>query len=210
MLDFTKQPPQQATGTVTLTKGGAPVQLTKTALITALASWRSGTDYDVFALVVLADGTVVHVATFPAAGVPVMASHPCGVRHCGDVGRAEAASGEATETLEIRLSDQIRAVVPVAYSAQSNGTGSFHRYRVTLAVDNGAGQRVIVPASEANDDDRVYSCVPAIIHNLPTGVVVERVELYSKRNSENRPAVELDRNGQVLVHMDRGPKNAYK
>jgi tellurite resistance protein TerA len=207
MINYAKAKPT----TVTLTKGGSPVRLAKTPLITAAASWRSGTDYDVYALVLLADGSVIHVATFPADGVPAHPSHPCGVRHCGDVGRAEvAAAGVATETLEIRLSDQIRAVVPVAYSAQSNGTGSFHRYQVSLTVDNGAGQRVIVPADHANNDDRVYTCVPAIIHNLPDGVLVERVELYSKRGSESRPAVCVDQAGRVLVAMDRGPRNAYK
>jgi tellurite resistance protein TerA len=101
-------------------------------------------------------------------------------------------------------------VVPFAYSAQSNGTGSFFRYQVSLSVDNGAGGRIEIDASNANDDDRVYTCVPAVLHNGEDGNVwVEPVELYSARKSENRPDVRLI-NGRAQVFMDRGPRNAYK
>jgi tellurite resistance protein TerA len=56
----------------------------------------------------------------------------------------------------------------------------------------------------------VYSCVPGIIRNTPAGVVVEPLELYSKRSSENRPKLELQPDGNVTVAMDRGPRNEYK
>lgn len=203
----TAREPVAATGGINLTKGSA--RLTKTSVITASASWSTATDYDVYALVVDRAGDVHHVAMFPAAGVPVQQRWG-GVVHQGDVGRSAAGSASAVETLEITLTDEIAAVVPVAYSAQSNGTGSFRRYRVSLAVDNGAGDRVTIDASNASGDDTVYTCVPAVIYNHADGVVVEHLEAYSAPGSENRPAVELKSGGSVKVRMDAGPRNDYK
>lgn len=195
---------------INLTKGGAPVRLTKTAAITATASWSSSTDYDLYALVVLWDGSVRHVANFGAAGTPSASSFR-GVALSADAGRAAGAAGTAEETLTIQFDDEVAAVVPVAYSAQSNGTGSFREYRVSLAVDNGAGERVTVDAKNANKDRTIYTCVPAVIHNgADGGVWVEYLEAYSKPGSECRPHARLRPNGGVDVVMDAGPRNDYK
>lgn len=208
---MTNYPAVKPSQPLVLAKNTTPIRLDKTPLITATVSWRTGTDYDIYALVLLANDQTVHVATFGAAGVPAMPDWRGLVHHRGNVGRDEVArDGHAEETIDIRLTDEIRAVIPVAYSAQSNGTGSFYRYAVGLEVDNGAGQRVRVPADEANDDDLIYTCVPAIIHNQPDGVWVERVELYSRPGDEHRPAVAINRYGRVTVTMGMGPRNDYK
>ncbi len=205
----TKNTGTTTTGGINLTKGGAPVRLTKTATITATASWASSTDYDLYALVVHRDGRVVHVANFGATGTPAQPAYR-GVSLGADAGRSAGSSGTAVETVTISFDDTIAAVIPVAYSAQSNGTGSFRRYKVSLAVDNGAGEQVTVDASHANRDDAVYTCVPAIIHNGADGAVwVEYVEAYSKRGSESRPDVRLLPDGRVEVLMDAGPRNDY-
>lgn len=198
-----------ATG-INLTKGSAPARLTKTAAITATTTWSSSTDYDLYALVVHRDGRVVHIANFGASGIAAQRSH-LGVELGADAGRTAGASGLAEETLTLCFDDSIAAVIPVAYSAQSNGTGSFRRYRVSLAVDNGAGERVTVDAAHANDNDRIYTCVPAVIHNgTDGGVWVEYLEAYSKPGSELRPAAVLHPDGRVEVRMDAGPRNDYK
>lgn len=194
---------------INLTKGSAPARLTKTANITATATWSSSTDYDLYALVVERDGRVAHVANFGAKNTPANPQHR-GIRLGRDAGRADGSTGQAVETLTIAFDDSIAAVIPVAYSAQSNGTGSFRRYRVSLTVDNGAGEQVRVDASNANDNDRIYTCVPAIIHNGADGVWVEYLEAYSKPGSEDRPAAVLHPNGAVEVRMDAGPRNDYK
>jgi tellurite resistance protein TerA len=195
---------------INLTKGSAPARLTKTPAITATASWSSSTDYDLYALVVNRDGKVAHVANFGAANTPAQPSH-YGVAISADAGRAAGANGTAQETLTIRFDDSIAAVIPVAYSAQSNGTGSFKRYKVGLAVDNGAGEQVTVSADNANRNDTIYTCVPAIIHNGADGNVwVEYLEAYSQPGSENRPAAVLHPDGSVEVRMDAGPRNDYK
>ena len=222
---------KKVSGNISLKKGDAPVIMEKTAKITATVSWRSGTDYDVYALVMTRDGTQVDVATFGAKGVPPLMDYGNGaVRHLGDVQRPGAAgggaagakkkffgaaapsppvSGEQKEIVEIRLTPDIVAVVPVAYSAQSNGTGSFRRYKVALSIDNGSGTNVSISADNANDNDKVYSCVPGIIRNTPDGVVVEPLELYSKPSSEKRPRL-TGRGAGVGVEMDAGPVNKYK
>ncbi|MEV4138226.1 TerD domain-containing protein [Dactylosporangium sp. NPDC049742] len=201
--------PRQPT-TISLTKGSGPARLTKTATIVASASWSSRTDYDLYALVVTRDGKVHHVARFGAIGVRASSKFR-GVRQEGDVGRAAGAQGTATERLTIAFDDTIAAVVPVAYSAQSNGTGSFHQYRVSLAVDNGAGERVTIDASNGNRNNRIYTCVPAVIHNGRDGNVwVEYLEAYSRPNSECRPDAHIGPDGRVVVRMDAGPVNRFK
>jgi hypothetical protein len=75
-----------------------------------------------------------------------------------------------------------------------------------MIVDNGAGDVVAISSENASNDDRVYTCVPAIIRQDGNEVAVDAVELYSQRNSEDRPLV----NDDGTVTMDKGPRNAYK
>lgn len=199
---------------INLQKGQSAVSLRKTASLRVEASWPAATDYDLYALVLNRDGTVVHVANFGATGIPAQPAYK-GVKLSPDAGRIPG-GGTSTETLTVNFDDSIAAVVPVAYSAQSNGTGSFRRYQVTLNVDNGAGEQVEMAASNASDNDHVYTCVPAVIINNADGTVsIDPVELYS-RGGENRPDVAFKKVGvfgketRVVVEMDAGPRNNYK
>ncbi|MFD7340394.1 TerD family protein [Streptomyces violascens] len=201
--------------TINMTKGSEPARMTKSSSIRVRCWWDSRTDYDLYALVVYADGRVETVATFPAEGVPAqLATADGAVKHLGDVGRQ--AVGVAEEIIEIALDDSIRAVIPVAYSAQSNGSGSFFQYRVSMEPDNGLGDRVVVTAENANDNSRIYTCVPGMLENTSDGVNVHALERYSAPRSENRPHVSLVRQGLmkktevVAIEMDAGPRNAYK
>ncbi len=194
------------TGRISLEKGQR-VSIEKTQEILATVSWKSGTDYDVYALVLFKDGHVETVSTFGTKDDPegfTLSVANGAVRHQGDITRPTGSF--AVEVLEIRLTPEIAAVVPVAYSAQSNGSGSFHRYKVSLAIDNGAGTRVEIEAKNANRDDGIYTCVPGIIRNTPDGVVIDALELYSRRGSEHRPGLRAD----GVVVMDAGPVNVYK
>lgn len=193
-----------------MVKGSAPVMIEKTGKVLATCSWPPATDYDVYAYVVLTSGKVVAVAAFGAGTEEPKRMSWSGkgsVTHMGDVKRG--GGSEAVEVVEIVPGDDIGAVVPVVYSAQSNGSGSFHRYKVGMAIDNGAGDVVSVSSAEASRNDGVYTCVPGVIYNRSDGIVVERLEYYSKRG-ENRPRVTLRKDGTVQVDMDRGPKNDYK
>ncbi|MFF0530790.1 TerD family protein [Nocardia amikacinitolerans] len=198
-------------GAVTLTKNAPPVLLEKSPVIRLRVAWASGTDYEAYALVVLHTGEVVHVATFDAKDTPANPHYRDLVRHLGDRGRGHVRSGggQTEEIIEVRFAPEIVAIVPVAYSAINNGTGSFFKYRVSLAIENGADQ-VVIPADQAKKSSWIFSCVPGIVYNRPEGVLIERLELYSKRFSEFRPAAFLQPDGRVEVKMDKGPINQFK
>ncbi|WP_169811541.1 TerD family protein [Nocardia harenae] len=197
---------------ITLEKNSAPVLLRKAPVVRLRVGWTSGTDYEAYALVVLTDGTVVHVATFDAMGIPANPQFKELVRHLGDRGRGDVTrgGGSTEEIIEVRFAPEIAAVVPVAYSAINNGTGSFHKYRVTLAIDSGGEDEVTIPADQAKKSSWIFTCVPGIVYNRPDGVLVERLELYSRRMSEHRPKAILHPDGRVEVKMDKGPLNTFK
>ncbi|MGW8431494.1 hypothetical protein ACWGJ9_10425 [Curtobacterium citreum] len=185
------------------------ISLTKTPKITVTISWPDTTDYDVYALVQYKDGHVETVAQFGTKDDRkfTAVTKDGAVKHLGDVvrGGGTGKKGIADEIIEIALNPNIVRVVPVAYSAQSNGTGSFRRYKVTMTIDNGAGDIVVIDAKDADKNDRVYSCVPGVITNGDQ-VRIEKLEAYSAPGSERRPT--LTTTGDV--RMDTGATNLYK
>jgi len=223
------------TGAISLTKGQR-VAIDSSELIVASISWPPATDYDVYALIRYRDGRTETVSAFGTQQNPQFSlnSTDGAVRHAGDVGRAgpprpsrgglssmfggskdKKAAGTqglpssapmAVERIEIRPHAGIQAIVPVAYSAQSNGTGSFRRYQVSMSIDNGQGTTVRIDASNADDNDLIYSCVPGIILITDTGVVIDSLEQYSQPKSERRPVIAPD----LQVQMDAGDTNLYK
>lgn len=192
------------TGKISLTKGSS-VTIDKSAVITARCTWSSSTDYDLYALVLLKNGQTLVVSTFGSQEQPNPTPSVLNgaVRHLGDVGRG--AAGLAQEVIEIRMTDEIEAVFPIAYSAQSNGTGSFYKYKVSCAIDNGAGTSVTIDSETASKKMAVYTLAIGAIRNTADGVRVEALESYSKMMSEKRPAIV----GGKLV-MDAGAQNLYK
>lgn len=200
---------EKVQGKISLDKGHKPIIIEKTPEITATVSWESGTDYDIYALVYTKSGKQIDVAMFGAKGVPAHKNYGNGaVEHMGDIGRDRESM--KTEVIKLRLNDDILAVVPVVYSAQSNGTGSFYRYRVSMSIDNHQGTSVTIHAKHANDNDRIYSCVPGILQNTNDGVIIRPLELYSKPNSERRPKLKMKYSNEIDVLMDKGPINDYK
>lgn len=200
---------EKVSGNVSLSKGQKSVIIDKTPEITATVSWKSGTDYDIYALVYTKNGEQIDVATFGAEGVKPLKSYKKGaVEHMGDVGRSKSAI--KTEVIKIRLTNDILAVVPVVYSAQSNGAGSFHKYKVSMSIDNHSGTSVTIDAKNANNNNRIYTCVPGVLQNTEDGVIINPLELYSKVNSEFRPKLQTGASNMVEVIMDAGPKNLYK
>ncbi|MCD7035348.1 TerD family protein [Metabacillus sp. GX 13764] len=200
---------EKVQGKINLDKGQKPVIIEKTPEITATVSWKTGTDYDIYALVYTKKGKQIDVAMFGAKGTPPLRNYGHGaVEHMGDVGRDNRAT--KTEIIKLRLNDDILAVVPVVYSAQSNGTGSFYRYRVSMSIDNHNGTSVTISSKNANNNDRIYTCVPGILQNTEDGVMISPLELYSAPNSEFRPKLQMGASGMVEVMMDAGPLNNYK
>ena len=212
-------------GAISLTKGQR-VAIDSSELIVASISWPPATDYDVYALIRYRDGRTETVSAFGTQQNPQfsLSSSDGSVRHAGDVGRAgqprlsrkekkamaaqgvPASGAVAVERIEIRPHAGIQAIVPVAYSAQSNGTGSFRRYQVSMSIDNGRGTTVQIDAPNADDNDLIYSCVPGIILITDQGVVIDSLEQYSQPTSERRPVIGPD----LQVTMDAGDTNLYK
>ncbi|TMU83918.1 TerD family protein [Bacillus sp. BHET2] len=200
---------EKVKGKISLDKGQKPVIIEKTPEITATVSWKTGTDYDIYALVYTKKGKQIDVAMFGAKGTPPLKSFGNGaVEHMGDVRGYNHSTKK--EEIKLRLNNDILAVVPVVYSAQSNGAGSFYRYKVSMSIDNHNGTSVTIFAKNANNNDRIYSCVPGILHNTQDGVIISPLELYSTPNSENRPVLRMGSSHMVEVIMDKGPKNDYK
>lgn len=61
---------EKVTGKISLDKGQKPVIIEKTPEITATVSWKTGTDYDIYALVYTKNGKQIDVAMFGAKGTP--------------------------------------------------------------------------------------------------------------------------------------------
>jgi tellurite resistance protein TerA len=191
-------------GKINLSKGSS-ISIKKTPLIRARASWASATDYDLYALVLLKTGEVLTVATFGTVDDrnPTSSVLNGAVRHLGDIKRV--ATGDAEEIIEIKMTDEIEAVFPIAYSAQSNGGGSFRQYKVSLGIDNGAGDEVTINSDNASKNPAVYTVAIGAIRNTPNGIVIEALENYSRMMSEKRPAIV---NGKLV--MDAGSVNIAK
>lgn len=182
---------------VSLTKGQT-VSLNKSSLIKVVTTWQANKDYDVMALVKYKDG---HVEVISAVNNENPTSSDGAVKHLGDVG---VGGGPGTEIIEVRMNDNIDEIVPFAYSAMSNGPGSFRQYGVSVAVDNGSEEAVNISAADTSADSNRYTCAFAKIKNGTT-VSIENIEMYSARGSENRPAFV---NG--VVTMDAGSRNQTK
>lgn len=105
-----------------------------------------------------------------------------------------------TETITIHRTENIKYVLFAAYSAFTNGTGSFNSMKANAIVSNDSGQKVIANLLKKND----YSYWVAIAHIDFTDenqMKVSHVENYSNNHSENSPLLYLD--GTFL--MDKGP-----
>ncbi|MGW1728220.1 hypothetical protein ACWCQK_35695 [Streptomyces sp. NPDC002306] len=113
-------------------------------------------------------------------------------------------SGDAKEpgeeTIRIVRPDQQGYALICAYSAVSNGAGSFRSYGARVVVTDGIGSTVTVPLYD--DTNTAYWVAIAFVDFTdPHGVSISHVERYSKRFTEKRPVLHTD--GTVL--MDAGP-----
>lgn len=191
---------------INMTKGSSPVVLSKEEPIQVRITWPAATDYDAGCEILYKDGSTESIATFASANQPAKYYNSRGtVAHSGDVGRGE---GMGEEIIEIMPDEEIEQIVPWAYSAQSNGTGSFYRHAVSMEVTAG-NESVRIDATNASNNDTIYTCVPGIIRFRDEVPQVEYVEAYSSPGSESRPAFQKKLLGGRFFTMD-GPKNAYK
>ncbi|MDX3094588.1 hypothetical protein PV417_08455 [Streptomyces sp. ME19-03-3] len=104
------------------------------------------------------------------------------------------------ETVRVRRPSARGYALICAYSAVSNGTGSFLSYGARAVVTDGRGSTVTVPLYEENDF-AYWVAIAFVDFTDPLGVGIQHIERYGRRRSERRPVLHTD--GTIV--MDRGP-----
>ena len=190
-----------ATGKINLNKGASSAfSLSKSDKITATLEWDGGSasrrarggDLELYALYVTKDkanrfrkdaGGAVYWNNLVADGI----------RHHGD----SLVPGKETVTIE--NPGNIAYVLIVAYSAVSNGPGSFKSFGAKAVVTDGKGQTVTAPLY--NNNHGSYWVAIALVDFTTEGQVsIKHVEDYS-RGGERRPVLYSDGSHK----MDVGP-----
>ncbi|WP_078916290.1 TerD family protein [Streptomyces viridochromogenes] len=104
------------------------------------------------------------------------------------------------ETLRIVRPDQQGYVLLCAYSAVSNGFGSFRSFGAKVVVTDGRGSTVTVPLFE-NTKTRYWVAIALVDFTDSDGAAIHHVEAYSGRMTERRPVLHTD----GTVEMNAGP-----
>jgi stress response protein SCP2 len=188
---------------------------------------RRGADLDLYALFVPADKALRGI---PAGTVVSRGHRPEGQPIGPKAGRSGSAakrkqSGEAiyykrrgslrnspfiqlegdskvpgSEVIRIRRPDRQGYVLFCAYSALSNGMGSFRSFGAQVTVTDDRGSTVTVPLYE-NTKTRYWVAIALVDFTDPNGMVIRHIEQYSGRMTEKRPVLHLD----GTIEMNAGP-----
>ncbi|MFC5213933.1 TerD family protein [Streptomyces coerulescens] len=104
------------------------------------------------------------------------------------------------ETLRIVRPDQQGYVLLCAYSALSNGFGSFRSFGAKVVVTDDRGSTVTVPLFE-NTKTRYWVAIALVDFTSPDGASIHHIEAYSARMTERRPVLHTD----GTIEMNAGP-----
>lgn len=104
------------------------------------------------------------------------------------------------ESLRIVRPDEQGYILLCAYSAVSNGIGSFRSFGAKVVVTDGRGSTVTVPLFE-NTKTRYWVAIALVDFTAPDGAAVHHVEAYSARMTERRPVLHPD----GTIEMNGGP-----
>lgn len=193
--------PVPVSGGINLTKGASSsFSLVKGQPVTATLEWDGGSasrrsrgaDLELYALYVTKTGA--NKMRKDAGGAVYWNNLAAdGIRHHGD----SLVPGK--ETVTIDQPDNLAYVLIVAYSAVSNGAGSFKSYGAKAVVTDGKGQTVTAPLY--NDNNGSYWVAIARVDFTVDGQVsITQVEDYSL-GGEARPVLYSDGSHK----MDVGP-----
>ncbi|MEU5399792.1 TerD family protein [Streptomyces sp. NPDC005963] len=103
------------------------------------------------------------------------------------------------EVIRIVRPDEQGYVLLCAYSALSNGSGSFRSFGAHVVIDDGRGSAVTVPLYEETETS-YWVAIALVDFTAPEGVAVRHVETYGSEGSERRPVLQLD----GAITMDAG------
>ncbi|MEC0231771.1 TerD family protein [Paenibacillus alba] len=166
------------------------ISIQKSTKVTATLEWQTENDLDLYCFYITknsVEGKVYYNELGSASKMPY-------IQLDGD------AKGNGKETIVIHRPEELNYVLFAAYSALSNGTGSFKSMNVRAVVDNHLGQAVATPLHEKND----FAYWVAIAHIDFTDTLqmkVSHVEKYSNDHMEESPLLYPDGSFQ----MDVGP-----
>ncbi|GAA4662823.1 TerD family protein [Streptomyces youssoufiensis] len=104
------------------------------------------------------------------------------------------------ESVRIVRPDEQGYVLLCAYSAVSNGYGSFRSFGAKVVITDGRGSTVTVPLFE-NTTTRYWVAIALIDFGSPDGAAIHHIEAYSARMTERRPVLHVD----GTVEMNGGP-----
>ncbi|SFF05172.1 Stress response protein SCP2 [Paenibacillus algorifonticola] len=167
------------------------INIQKSAKVTATLEWQTDRDLDLYCFYVTKDREVGKVY-YRNLGSKHIAPY---IQLDGD------AMGQGKETIVIHRPEALSFVLFAAYSAISNGSGSFRSMEVRAVVENHQGHTVTAPLLEENN----YAYWVAIVHIDFTDAKqmrVSHVEKYSNDGVERSPL--LYEKGDFK--MDVGPE----
>ncbi|OEV30232.1 hypothetical protein AN219_12125 [Streptomyces nanshensis] len=104
------------------------------------------------------------------------------------------------ESLSIVRPAEHGYILLCAYSAVSNGIGSFRSFGARVVVTDGRGSTITVPLFEATKT-RYWVAIALVDFTCPEGVAIRHIEAYSARMTERRPVLHLD----GTIEMNGGP-----
>ncbi|QNR65195.1 TerD family protein [Paenibacillus peoriae] len=157
------------------------INIHKSEKVTATLEWETVKDLDLYCFYVTKNNEVGKIY-YRNLGSPLSAPY---IQLDGD------ALVHGKETIIIHQPEALRFVLFAAYSAVSNGFGSFKSMKVRAVVDNHQGQVITTPLHKRNS----FSYWVAIAHidfTGPNEMIVSHVERYSRSMVERSPVLYED------------------
>lgn len=184
--------PTQASGNIMKIelKKKQSVNIQKSKMVTATLEWETNRDLDLYCFYVTKAGEVGKIY----------------YKHLGssNVSPYIVLDGDSQEpgkeTIRIYQPGSLKYVLFAAYSAVSNGIGSFYSMKAKAVVDNHMGDVVTAPLLERNDH-AYWVCIAHIDFTNQNEMKISHVESYSKDHSEASPLLYED----GRFSMDVGP-----
>ncbi|WP_090991361.1 TerD family protein [Bacillus sp. OV322] len=179
------------------------VNIQKSKMVTATLEWDTDNDLDLYCFYVTKDdefGKIYYRNLGSSKFAPYIVLD-------GD----SQESGK--ETIRIYRPEALKYVLFAAYSALSNGAGSFYSMRAKAVVDNHMGDVVTAPLLERNDY-AYWVCVAQIDFTNPSQMKISHVETYSADHSEASPLLYGDGSflmdvGQIEFKNEEDYNNYY-
>ncbi|MEH7464277.1 TerD family protein [Bacillus thuringiensis] len=166
------------------------VNIQKSKMVTATLEWKTNNDLDLYCFYVTKTGEVGKVY-YRNLGSSKVSPY---IELDGD------SQEPGKETIRIYRPEALKYILFAAYSAVSNGVGSFYSMKAKAIVDNHMGSVVTAPLLERNDH-AYWVCIAHIDFTNSSEMKISHVESYSRDHSEASPLLYED----GRFRMDVGP-----